>query len=65
MLSSDPAEAEAEVARGGRVVLVVAGPSEIGAVPGRLAVMVGELGDAAVMAAARAMEAELFAPARR
>lgn len=61
MLSSDPAEAAAEVARGGRVVLVVTGPSEVGAVPGRLAMMVGEPGDAAVMAAARDMEAELFA----
>ena len=55
------------LARGVDVVLVVAGDSGAasavrnpGQTAGRLAVMVGDTSDAATMAAAREMDAELF-----
>jgi len=62
VVTADPAEARAGLARGDRVVLIVGPeglPSALPARPGRLALMVGDPAEPEVRAAARAMEAEL------
>jgi hypothetical protein len=62
MVTMDPDEAAAAVARGDRRVLVVAPDAQVAtAIPGRLAILVGQTDDPATLAAAVAMERELFA----
>ena len=64
MVTSDPEEAEAAVARGERTVLIVGtGGQVMAARPGRLAILVGDAGDPATVLAADAMELELFSSA--
>jgi hypothetical protein len=58
MVTDDPGEADAAVAQGKRVVLIVPAGSDRAARPG-LAVFVGDPADPGVRAAAAAMDAEL------
>lgn len=63
MVTADPDEARAAVDRGEKVVLIVA-PAAAGgteAIPGHLAVFVGDPADPAAQEAAATMEKELFA----
>lgn len=65
VVTDDPEDAAAAAGRGEPVVLIVpagAAPGPIGADPGRIAVLVGDSGDATTQAAAAAMEAELYRP---
>lgn len=66
MVTTDPEEASAAVARGEGVVLIVRpGGSVVAENPGRLAIMVGDPDDAETRIAATAMERELFAATSR
>lgn len=59
----DDEQAAGEAVRAGRdVVLITAGPDPARSGPGRLAVMIGDRRDPAVVAAAQEMDAELFGP---
>ena len=63
MVTADGEEAQAALERGERVVLIVPGGTGCGApsaVPGRLALFVGDPADPAVWDAASAMAVELF-----
>lgn len=63
VVATDAAEAAVCLEQGSRLVLISGdefGPSPL---PGRMAVMVGDPGDTAVLKAAEEMAAELFAPA--
>ena len=64
MVVDDPATALALVAAGAKVVLVLPEGAQPGPLPeqgpGRLAVMVGDPGDPATLAAAEAMHSEIF-----
>ena len=60
-MTDDPNVAAAEVAAGRRVVLVQPeGDSGAGAVPGQIAVLVGDITDPRVRAVADEMAAELY-----
>lgn len=62
MVTSDPVEADAARRAGQRVVLIVAedSPLATGAVPGSVALLVGDPAGPATVAAAEEMAAELY-----
>jgi hypothetical protein len=63
VVTGDAEEARRWVAAGHRVVLVVASDATVlRPIPARMALMVGDLSDPAVRAAAEEMAAELYAP---